>query len=93
MNEKTTKNNRISVRVDEAMHSALAARAERYNCSISDIVKACVTNDTSSLDRRAVYEKLMRVTELLEKQEKTYGNIDNNAIREELYDLCILLNS
>lgn len=84
---------KISVRVDEKMYQELTEKAKAYQCTISDVVITRLKNDSLAIERERVYQSVMKVAVLLEKQESLYNNIDNRNIRKELLELCTMLNS
>lgn len=84
---------KISVRVDEKMYQELTEKAKAYQCTISDVVITRLKNDSLAIERERVYQSVMKVAVLLEKQESLYDNIDNRNIRKELLELCTMLNS
>lgn len=84
---------KISVRVDEKMYQELTEKAKAYQCTISDVVITRLKNDSLAIERERVYQSVMKVAVLLEKQESLYKNIDNGNIRKELLELCTMLNS
>lgn len=90
---KQRKDCRLSLRIDEKLHNELISEAELYNCKVSEIATARLNNDNSILDKKAVYKAVMKVASYMGKQESVYRNIDNSAIRKELMDICVLLNS
>lgn len=93
MSEKKNKKIcKVSVRVDEKMYQELTEKAKAYQCTISDVVIARLKNDSPAMERKRVYQSVMKVAVLLEKQETLYKNIDNSKIREELSELCTMLN-
>ena len=90
---KPRKDCRLSLRINEKLHKELITEAELYNCKVSEVAIARLNNDNSSLDKKAVYKAVMKVASYMEKQESVYKNIDNSAIRRELMNICVLLNS
>ncbi len=60
---------KISVRVDEKMYQELTEKAKAYQCTISDVVITRLKNDSLAIERERVYQSVMKVAVLLEKQE------------------------
>lgn len=60
---------------------------------MSDIIVSRLKKDSPAIKRERIYQKIMEVAVLLEKQESLYKNIDNSKIRKELFELCTMLNS
>lgn len=83
----------INARVDEELYRELTEKAKIYQCSMSDIIVSRLKNDSPAIKRERIYQKIMEVAVLLEKQESLYKNIDNSKIRKELFELCTMLNS
>ena len=91
--KKCKKIYRINARVDEKLYRELTEKTKIYQCSMSDIIVSRLKNDSPAIKRERIYQKIMEVAVLLEKQESLYKNIDNSKIRKELFELCTMLNS
>lgn len=91
--KKVTKEQRLNLRITKGLYDELSERAEACNTTISKVAEARLQNNDSSLDKRAAYKAMMKVSVLLEKQESQYKKIDNTEIRKELQKVCIMLNS
>lgn len=88
------KEKKLSVRVSEELYKELDSHAKLHNCTISEVVTSKIRNGSdSSLDKKSIYKAVMNVTTLLEQEDRRNSLFDSSKIREELMEICILLNS
>lgn len=81
----------VNIRLTQEEAEVLDSKAKRLKLSKSDILKQSLHE--TNIHGPVLYGHIRNLSDELEKLEKKYGyNQDIDIIREELMDICHLLN-